>query len=317
MTPSPQSRIQGALYGALVGDALGAPYEFKDRDSYDVSYEMENVAHFKLDAGSYTDDGAMLLCTCYSLLHSDGLDPTHLMNTFLDWFLKGFLSVNGRCFDIGNSTRMALLEWNHRKRQGTGTISPFTGSRLKMHSGNGGLMRLAPLVLWDISNASGAIDTALNGVMTTHASSICIDTARLMAIVLVRFMYGHTKQDVLGTSLGKSQVKETKELFEGKFRDKKREEIETGGYAIHSLEAALWALWHTETFEDGMKMLLTMGDDVDTVCCIYGQIAGAYYGIEAVPQRWVTSLQNKQQVDELISAFTERVQITRSSPNVG
>lgn len=281
---------------------MGAPYEFKGRDSYSVSSEIEEVKHFKLPAGSYTDDSSMMLCTVHSFIEYGGFDAVHLMNTFLRWMFDGFLSVNGTCFDVGRSTRMALMDWREVRVSGG---SPFVGSRSPDHSGNGAIMRLAPFVLWFHNDIDTSIKLATLGTMLTHTSDICLETSRLMTLVMFGFLNGCTKEEVIGGFLGTTQVDAVNELYAGTFRNKTRDSIMTSGYVVHTLEAALWAIWNSESFEDGIMLLLPLGEDVDTVCCVYGQIAGALYGLEGIPRRWLDALQNRALLDEIICSFIE------------
>jgi len=103
-----RSRILGSLYGLPVGDALGAPYEFRERGSYTVTSEMEESHIFKykgnpLPPGTWTDDTSMALCLGKSLSEKGQLDWHDVANKWVQWYKNGYMSAIGYCFDIGSS----------------------------------------------------------------------------------------------------------------------------------------------------------------------------------------------------------------------
>jgi len=75
------------------------------------------------------------------------------------------------------------------------------------------------------------------------------------------------------------------------------------GYVIHTLESALWAFYNSDTFEDGLLLATNLGGDRDTIGAVYGQLAGAYYGVENIPEKWVSTIAKK----ELIIDFAKRL----------
>jgi ADP-ribosyl-[dinitrogen reductase] hydrolase len=79
-------------------------------------------------------------------------------------------------------------------------------------------------------------------------------------------------------------------IVNGSFKIKEPPEIQGTGYVVQSLEAALWAFNKFDNFEDGLIAAVNLGDDADTTGAIYGQIAGAYYGIDSIPERWIEKI---------------------------
>lgn len=289
-----RDRMYGCFLGAVVGDAFGSAYEFKQRDTYKVSPNMEMTV-FGLPAGSFTDDSSMLLCLAESLIVKKGFDPVDQMERYVKWWTDGYMSSSPErgCFDIGRTTRVALGRFLSDKKQNK-PIDGQYGLDGEFDSGNGGIMRLAPIPIlyWidvDIAGSCSALSSK-----TTHASTECLECATLMGRAVALLLQGRQKSDVLD-DLKKSEpiVTSTKiqDICSGSYLQKSRDDISTSGYVVHTLEAALWAFFKTSTFEQGMLLLAGMGGDVDTVCCVYGQLAGAFYGLSAVPTRWKQSLQ--------------------------
>ena len=286
-------RKLGSFIGGIVGDAYGSSYEFKTRDKYTVSRDMEwNV--FGLPPGSFTDDGSMMLCLAASLVEKGGFDAVDQMRRYVTWFREGYMSSSGNCFDIGITTARALrdfsiseTEWiQNGKRE---PLNPYTGSVSADSSGNGGIMRLAPVPILYSEDLLKAREMSKLSSKTTHGSVECLEAAALMSDVIVTYINGGEKDVALDeNNYGCESVKQ---LARKVFLSKDRPEIETTGYVIHTLEAALWAFYKTSSFEEGMVLLAGMGCDVDTVCCVYGQIAGAYYGYNEIPDRWKNNLQ--------------------------
>ena len=133
-------RYQGCLLGLAVGDALGTTVEFKPPGSFTPLADIVGGGPFGLEPGEWTDDTSMALCLAESLIEKNGFDPHDQMERYCKWYREGYMSSNGKCFDIGNTVRTALEIFEE-----TGDhISGPTDSR---SAGNGSIMRLAPVPL--------------------------------------------------------------------------------------------------------------------------------------------------------------------------
>lgn len=298
-------RKLGAFFGGVVGDAYGSQYEFLPRDSYRVSPDMgRNV--FGLPPGSFTDDSSMMLCLAASLGVKKAFDPSDQMERYVRWWRDGYMSSSDerRCFDIGRTTSIALQKFYNQTKDSGGTPrSPYVGSEDHWESGNGGIMRLAPIPIYYSDNADQAREYAILSSKVTHASPECLDAAALMSDVMVHLLNGGQKHSMPHTE-GRYATPAVKAIASLKFLSKDRGEVKTTGYVIHTLEAALWAFHKSKTFEEGMMVLVGMGGDVDTVCCVYGQIAGAFYGYSGIPERWVKSLRKQHMLWQVARVLT-------------
>ena len=134
-----QDRYTGCLLGLAVGDALGAPIEFRPPGSFEPLTDLIAGGPFNLQRGQYTDDTTMALCIAESILAKHGFDPVDQLVRFVRWFRHGYLSSTGTCFDIGNTTRASLEDFEL-------TGEPFR-SPGGLSGGNGAIMRLAPVPL--------------------------------------------------------------------------------------------------------------------------------------------------------------------------
>ncbi len=291
-------RFRGSLLGLAVGDAVGTAVEFRRRGTFPPVTDMTGGGPFGLEAGQWTDDTSMALCLAVSLVESGRFDARDQMERYCRWMDQGYLSSNGRCFDVGNTVRAAL---NRYKTTG----QPFAGAADPNSAGNGSLMRLAPVAMFFHPDQPAAVHHAGESSRTTHGAAECIDACRLFAAMLCRAFDGASKEHVLFPSMADLTVRPIYEaaniaaIATGEYRDKPVTAIRGTGYVVDSLEAALWCFHTTDTFEAAILAAANLGDDADTTAAISGQIAGAVYGASAIPQSWLTKLAMRQFIHEL------------------
>lgn len=280
-------RLKGMFFGLFVGDALGTTLEFKDRDTYNHITDMVGGGPFRLKPGEWTDDSSMALALAKTLIDHDPKDRTgfriELLKNFTRWYRKGEFSHNGRCFDIGNTTSGAINRFIKSKGN-----EPYPASIDPMDSGNGGIMRLAPAVVYAYSHYTkdpSGESMVLSGIQseTTHASPDCMFIARRMGLCLSHLIEGYEWDN--------------HKLFTGD-RPKTRDEVKSDGYVINTWRAAGWAVDETTNFRDALLLAVNLGDDADTVGAVAGQLAGARYGFNAIPTEWVDVLAWRQQLDD-------------------
>ena len=288
---SAQDRARGALVGLAIGDALGAPVEFKERDTFPEVREMLAGGYFKLPAGAWTDDTAMALCLADSLLHDGELDATDLLNRFLGWIYANENTSTGQCIGVGQNTFAVLGNY---RRTGALVAPPVKGRS----DGNGALMRLAPVACRHWSNPLKARAIARFQSRTTHASELSAAACDAMVSMLCDLIAGQSWQEALANISTDPWPEEIGAVLSGSWQDKSREEISSSGYVVHTFEAALWAVGTTLSFEDALVAAVNLGHDADTVGAVAGQLAGARYGIRAIPARWSELLIQRDVIDQ-------------------
>lgn len=285
-----RDRYRGALLGLAIGDALGTTLEFRAPGTFEPIDRMLGGGTFGLAPGQWTDDTSMALCLAESLVEQRGFDPLDQMRRYLRWYREGYLSSTGRCFDIGNTTRAALERFER-------TGEPFSGDEAASTAGNGSIMRLAPIPLFFSGDASTAIARAADSSRTTHAAREAIDACRYMAAIIVRILDGAEWSEPEDLS------PRVAEIASGSFRTKQPPEIRGTGYVVQSLEAALWAVHHTNDFRSAVLNAVNLGDDADTTGAVCGQIAGAMYGASAIPEKWLEVLHARERIIALADAL--------------
>ena len=284
---STRDRFRGCLMGLAAGDAVGTTVEFEPPGAFSPVTGMEGGGPFGLEPGQWTDDTSMALCLADSLTAQGGFDPSDQMDRYLRWMEEGYLSSNGECFDVGMTVADAL-----RRYRNTG--DPWAGSTDRYSAGNGSLMRLAPVPLFFAQNPETAVRMSGESSRTTHGTAACIDACRYYGGLIVGAVMGENKANLLAQHYSPAAglwereplCPEVDEVAGGSFASRQPPDIEGSGYVVRSLEAALWAFHRSDTFRQGCLLAVNLGDDADTTAAIYGQLAGAYYGIDGIPRGW-------------------------------
>lgn len=275
-SPEVRNRAKGALWGLIVGDCLGSPIQFSDKDNHPWITEMVDCPVFKLPPGYWTDDGSMAMCIMDSYIRKEGYDLKDIGETFVKWLYEGYLSSkDGMSFDIGWATEESVCAIAD-----TGSL---VNGREKSQ-GNGSIMRFAPSYLL-AQKEDNPIDVMYAISNLTHCSSKVREVVDKFAKVLDEHFSG----------------RRTIEVSEYSTRDN----VNNSGWAVSTIEAALWAFNTTESFEEGMVAAVNLGGDSDTIGAVFGQIAGSFYGFNAIPERWVKAVKTWEKVDCLIENFLD------------
>lgn len=271
-----KNKVKGMLWGLVVGDCFGSPIQFSDKDDHPYITEMVRCPVFNLPAGYWTDDSSMAMCVMNSYVWKKGYDLQDIGNTFCQWLFEGALSsIDGQAFDVGGATMCSV-----RAIRDGSLVNGVESSQ-----GNGSIMRFAPSYL--IARKEGRPEILHEVSDLTHASQRVREVVDRFALILDEHMAG------------------TRTTAKSVYNS--REEVNNSGWAVSTLEAALWAFETTKTFEDGLIAAVNLGGDSDSIGAVYGQIAGAYYGFDAIPERWVKKVKTWEKVDRLIEDFIGRL----------
>ncbi|MFA6211029.1 MAG: ADP-ribosylglycohydrolase family protein [Candidatus Obscuribacterales bacterium] len=291
-------RYLGSLLGMATGDAVGTTCEFERPGTFKPASEMVGGGPFKLKAGEWTDDTSMGLCLAESLISCGKFEPVDQLQRYVKWFRTGHLSSNGRCFDIGATVRAALLRFEK-------TGKPYCGDTNPQTAGNGSLMRLTAVPLYFAADPTMAIELAGDSSRTTHGSTIAVDACRYFAGLIIGALNGVSKDELLAPRYSPvPQLWETGKLCAeidaialGSYKKQMPPFIQGTGYAAKSLEAALWAFETSDNFKTGCLKAVNLGNDADTTAAIYGQLAGAYYGVDGIPSYWLKKLAKRDVIE--------------------
>lgn len=259
------------FWGLVVGDCLGSPIQFTGKDNHEHITSMVPCRHFHTPAGYWTDDSSMAFCIAESYVRLKRYDLKDVANNFCRWLFEGFWSSTDRAFDVGMATYNAV-----NAIQNKGSLKNGTDDT----QGNGSIMRFAPSFIMNY----GAPDNVMLHEISdlTHCSQTVRDVVDLMAAILTEHVQG---------------VRTTQQSIY-----KSKEEVNNSGWSVSTLQAALWAFNATNDFESGLIQAVNLGGDSDSIGAVFGQIAGAYYGFDAIPPSWVKDVKTYEKVNELIEA---------------
>ena len=254
---------------------------------------------FGLPSGAWTDDTAMALCLADSLLHNPDFDVVDLLERFCDWMLTGTNTSTGKSIGIGQNTLRTL--GNYRR---TGETTAIKGG--KRSDGNGAIMRLAAVPCMHWQNVEKARSIAIAQSQCTHHSPLSDGCCDLMTFILCQLISGKIWEQILPYPNKNNWLEEVSLLSSCDWRDKSEEEVQSTGYVIHTLEAALWCVDTTNSFQDAVLRAVNLGEDADTVGAVTGQIAGARYGIESIPDEWLSELVDQPRIKTIAEIIFNR-----------
>ncbi len=276
-----------------MGDALGAPIEFLERDQYEEIVDYRSGGPFNLQAGQWTDDTSLALCIGASLLDKKSFDGADIIARFHKWWREGYMSCTGHCFDIGNTTKAALVRFEEK-----GEI--FSGAPTDPAT-NGSIMRLAPVPLFFFHDLEKTLFFAGESSRTTHAPIECIDACKALAYLIHKALHGNSKEEILNYNGELKLTPAIEEVMKGSYKTKSRAEISAKGLASTCLEAALWSFYHSKNFNEGVLLAVNLGEDSDTTGAVYGQLAGAYYGVNEIRADYLSGLWDKDPITKMAS----------------
>lgn len=261
MTDRPKPALRDCIYGLAVGDALGVPYEFRPRGTFECT-DMIGYGTHEQPAGTWSDDTSMTLATCDSIRELGHIDTEDMRDKFVSWIANDEYTIDG-VFDYGGTTARAL-------RSGKGG----SGER---DNGNGSLMRIAPLAFAD------ATDKEIREVSAiTHAHRTSTESCVKFIELLRSEMDGALPEWTLC------------------LKDAPEHEIRSGGFVRDTLKAATWCLVNTNSYDDCVLAAVNLGDDTDTTAAVAGALAGAAYGMDAIPQKWIDTLRGKELIESCL-----------------
>lgn len=287
-----EDRTIGCLVGLAVGDALGAPVEFRRRGTFEPVTGMRAGGYFRLPAGAWTDDTAMALCLAESILAVPEFSELDLLERFWRWLEHGENTSTGRALGVGQNTFRALS--NFRR---TGALSaPPNGNR---SHGNGALMRMAPVACRYWRDPKLARSIAARQSRTTHHSALSEAACELQAELLCGLIAGQDWDECVAAIRKEEWQPEIAAVLSRDWRPLSPDEVTASGYVVKTLEAALWATHTSDDFAEAVLKAVNLGDDADTVGAVTGQLAGARFGLPLIPSEWLRNLIEEARIQNL------------------
>lgn len=278
-------KLRDAIYGFAVGDALGVPYEFKNRGTFCCT-DMIGFGTWKQPAGTWSDDTSMTLATCDSIRECGKVDVEDLMKRFSRWYYDAEYTADNKVFDIGGTTREAIENYKYGRPAIDCGIDDYNAN------GNGSLMRILPLAFIDCTFGDAEKVSTI-----THAHYISMKACVMYAGIATALRLGMTLKQALQIWLKGQQEPFDRLAYLTEIPER---EIKSTGYVIHTLEAALWCLMNTYNYKDAVLKAVNLGGDTDTIAAVTGGIAGMMYGYDSIPEEWIFKLKNKELIEKCL-----------------
>lgn len=306
--------VKSGIFGLAVADALGVPVEYMSRAQLREKpvNDMRGHGTHHQPKGTWSDDTSMALCMAESFA-SGNVDYTDIMERFCRWWIGGEYTPHGYAFDIGSTTGRALS----RFREGQQPLR--CGGSAERDNGNGALMRILPAAY---ITRSMPLDECLEIVhsltMLTHAHARALIASGIYVRTCVLLLGGATPRDAVPCAVTEcsayyeagpyaKELAHFKRLQSG-VAELPEEEIRSSGYAVDTLEAAVWCLLNTDSYRDCVLRAVNLGDDTDSVGAVAGGMAGIYYGYGGIPEKWVAALARVELIEAVCGALQRSVE---------
>jgi ADP-ribosylglycohydrolase len=302
-------RISGGLYGLLIGDAVGVPYEFHDASELPPLEQIDmqpppgfRRAHGRVPVGTWSDDGAQALCLLASLLQAGKLDTNDFARRLRNWAGVGYMAVDNHVFDIGLQTQKAL------SRLENGMEPQLAGPRDVRDNGNGSLMRVLPLALWHRGSDTELVADACAQSRVTHGHE------RSQAVCAFYCLWARELLEGSGAAWDRAsarltaclpahpQLAEEADYVRAPARGSK---VQGSGYVLDSLWSARHALEAAGDYAGVVRAAIALGNDTDTTACIAGGLAGIRHGFAGLPQPWLDALRGRDMVQPLLAKLLD------------
>lgn len=303
------NKLKGGIFGLLVGDALGVPYEFHNPEQIPPFEQIDMIppknfrtSYPSVKYGTWSDDGAQALCLLDSLICKGIFDLKDFSDRVLAWYTKGLWAVDNYVFDAGIQTSLALSEYKH------GTAPELCGNVRPDGKGNGALMRVLPLALWHDGTDEELVEDAHRQCLITHGHITNQVCCALYCLVARKLLSDENFDDALADSVHNlrsiyknNKYSEYAEDFEFTLRPDEPDIWQgTGsGYVVDSIRSAFMIMKTASSYEETVKQAVALGHDTDTTACIVGGIAGIKFGYENIPQKWLGMLRDSDKAEKI------------------
>lgn len=309
-----ENKVKAGIMGLCIGDALGVPVEFKKREHlkrFPVTEMLEFGSHNQ-PKGTWSDDSSLTLCLAEVL--TKGYDLEKIGKSFVKWVKYGHWTAHGRLFDIGGTTREAIV------RLIKGESARFSGNIFEEDNGNGSLMRILPLAFY-LKNEENIVKIyqMVKEVSTiTHVHFRSVFACFIYVIFAIQLIKGKNKTEAYTyiqnvvmeyaeiQRFSLSEVELFHRILNNDISGYSEDEIRGSGYVLHSLEASLWCFLNSESYSEAVLKAVNLGEDTDTTGAITGGLAGIYYGFENIPQEWIADLVRKDDIEKLCEKLNNK-----------
>lgn len=307
-------KMKAGIIGFAVGDALGVPVEFLNRDLLQRRplKEMIGYGSHRVPEGTWSDDTSLMIAAMDSIKEKGEVDFEDIMHKFTEWANYAKYTATDELFDIGISTSKAISNF----KRGEKAIN--CGTKGINENGNGSLMRILPFVYYlKFSNFSDEEKTILinQASSLTHAHEISRLGCKIYADYVTLLLDGVDKVKALDLLkeinydkyYSNDSIKVYQRILKSDLKSLEMDQIRSSGYVVDSLEASLWCTVKSDNYEDAVIRAVNLGEDTDTIGAITGSINGVIYGEGSIPERWLSILKKRAYLENLSDEFIKSI----------
>lgn len=304
--------VRNMLLGLATGDALGVPVEFESRSLLrsDPVTDMRGGGSWNQPAGTWSDDTSLTIAAMESISRRGKIDWQDIAENFLSWYERSEFTATGERFDVGNTTRAAIVRFSRR-------LLPPTkcGSTENYSNGNGSLMRILPatLYLYGTRGRIGGDELKIihDFSALTHGHIISCMSCGIYSLIAAQILDGKNISDAFKLGMSDAQkfygtddaFKNFSRLCDENFASLDEDEISAAGYVVSTLEAALWCLLNTDDYKSLALKVVNLGEDTDTAGAVAGGLAGMIYGVDSIPPEWLDTLKRRDYLEKICADF--------------
>jgi ADP-ribosylglycohydrolase len=306
--------VKDALFGLVVGDALGVPVEFKSREELKKNQvtDMFGYGTHNQPPGTWSDDSSLALCLAEEL--TKGFNLNTISDSFVRWLYEGYWTAHGEVFDVGNSTGTAL------KRLKDGASPEESGMKEENTNGNGSLMRILPLLFYVRQNKDEReryeLVRKVSAITHAHIRSTlsCFYYLELGRFILEgnSFTDSYQKANKIFLQLAEendvpaSEMVHFERLTNGNLHQLREEQIFSETYVVHTLEASVWCLLNTNNYPGAVLKAVNLGLDTDTTAAVTGGLAGLFYTAGKIPKKWLEQIVRLNDIEKVAEKLEDK-----------
>lgn len=301
------------LFGLAIGDALGVPVEFKSRASISLHPVTDMIGYgtYNLPPGTFSDDSSLAFCLAEALTGEFSVDT--ISDKFIDWYRKEYWTANGHVFDVGIATREAI----HRLENGC--PPELAGGMEETDNGNGSLMRIMPLLFYIHEREMQErfeLVKKVSSITHAHIRSVIacfyyLEFARGISqgndpFIIYRELQTAVPAFLNSLSINAAEISLFDRLLNNDIHELNEDQIYSSGYVLHTLEASIWCLLTTRSYQEAVLKAINLGEDTDTTGAVTGALAGLLYGYQQIPGHWLSGLIRKNDIEDLANRLKRK-----------
>ena len=289
--------MKDGIIGHAIGDAMGVPVEFKDRESLMYNPVREMRRSYAGDKGTWSDDTSMEIATMDSFINNRGWNYDDIMINFGDWINDSKFTAHNYTFDVGRTCLTAIRRY---LQQGVDALE--SGLDDMNSNGNGSLMRILPIAYYCFYKK---LKSSL-----THRHEISILGCYIYVLYVIKLLQGKDKYSAYNmikiedySMFDDESVSYYKRIIKDDLNALNVDDIKSSGFVVDTLEASMWVVLKASNFKESIIGSVNLGGDTDTIGAITGSMAGIIYGYDSIPKDWLNSLARREYIEKLCHDF--------------